>query len=342
MTEIKSSSFSETNKIKTLKLGIIGCGRAAELIYLPALINFNDVEVIGVVDPIEERRELLSKKLNKCTGYNRLTSTLIDEIDAAIIATPPETHVLLASTLLRNNKYVLVEKPLALTMDDCARDLREIERLSKASLMMGFNHRYWQPVVKLREELANANKIVSAQINFTGDYSKWNPVSFRSDALNDLGPHVFDLIRFIFNKKIISISAVSSYRDSFKMKVRIEGDTIIDCYIAHSERTIKSIKVAGDWSKYYIDLGSERLKPDFGTIRKLIDIKDRIKRKILRRTSPIKRSYHLQLADFFDLVRTKNTSVPGLEDGISAIKAIETVQASINKNGKEVYIDETK
>ena len=309
---------------------------------MPALYGFPDIEVIGVVDPFEERRELLSKKFNNCACYNSLVPKLIEEIDAAIITTPPDTHVSLASILLRNNKYVLVEKPLALALDDCTRELIEIERLSKTSLMMGFNHRYWQPAIDLREKLPDENKIISAQINFTGDYSKWNPVSFRSDPLNDLGPHVFDLIRFIFNKEIISISADLINKHSINLKVRVTGDSIINCHIAHSNITKKSIKVIGSLNNYHIELGSERLNPEFGTVRNLLDIKDRIKRKILRRTSPIKRSYQLQLADFFNFIRSNKPAVPGIEDGISAIRAIETVLASINKNGKEVFTDEIK
>lgn len=342
MIKINSPSLTETNKLRTLKIGIIGCGRAAEFIYLPALNSFDDVEVVGVVDPYDERRELLSKKLNNCACYSSLDQKLIDEIDAAIIITPPDTHVALASVLLRNNKYILIEKPLALTMDDCIRELIEIERLSKASLMMGFNHRYWQPAMELREKLSYENKILSAKIIFTGDYSKWDPVSFRSDALNDLGPHVLDLIRSLFNKEIISIQADSFTKNNIDMKVKIAGEIIIGCHIAHSDRTVKRIKVIGGKKNYYLELGSERLNPEFGTTRKLLDIKDRFKRKLLRRTSPIKKSYQLQLAGFFNFVKTNKPAVPGIEDGIAAIKAIATVQESIKRNGKEVFTDEIK
>jgi predicted dehydrogenase len=109
-----------------LKIGLIGCGRAAELIYLPALKRFPDIEITAVIDPIKERRELFSEKFNKCFQHSSLDENFISRIDAAIISSSPDTHITLASTLLKNNKYVLVEKPLALSMNGI-KDLIKIE-----------------------------------------------------------------------------------------------------------------------------------------------------------------------------------------------------------------------
>lgn len=324
-----------------LNLGLIGCGRAAELIYLPALKKFPGVQVAAVIDPVDERRELLSSKFNNCSGFNSVGKTFIDKIDAAIITAPPDNHVSLASVLLDSDKFVLVEKPLALSTNGIE-ELIGKERNSKAKLMMGFNHRYWLPAVKLRENLAGRTKIISVQIIFTGDYSRWNPVSFISDPLNDLGPHVFDLIRFIFQKEIISVKADSAGKKSFDVKVRLNKDLFIDCHIAHSDSTRKSFKIMTSEGSYFLELGSERLSPDHGIKRKFLDINDKIKRKIFGKTSPVKKSFEMQLEDFFNLIKSGKTGCAGIEDGISAILAVNAVYASINNNGKEIFLNEIK
>ena len=102
--EIKNIWNTKLNR--KIKIGIVGCGRAAELIYLPALKKLSDYEVVGVVDPVKERRELLSQKFNNCQLFSEVESNFIAQIDAAIISTPPDTHVPLALLLLKNNKYV--------------------------------------------------------------------------------------------------------------------------------------------------------------------------------------------------------------------------------------------
>jgi len=247
-------------------------------------------EVVGVVDPVKERRELLSQKFNNCLLFSEVESNFIAQIDAAIISTPPDTHVPLVLLLLKNNKYVLVEKPLALSIGGI-KQITELDPSITKLLMMGFNHRYWEPVINLKEKLVDDSRILSAKIIFKGDYSKWNPVSFISDPLNDLGPHVFDLVRYIFNKEIVSISAAFLGPTKLEVKVKMQGDILIHTIIAHSNETAKSFTVVGEKGKYFISLGSERIHPEAGNKRKLLDLKDKIRRKLLRETSPIKKTY---------------------------------------------------
>lgn len=324
-----------------LKIALVGCGRAAELIYLPVVKKFPDVVMSAVVDPVEKRRELISKKFKNCIAYNSLANDFHEQIDAAIIATPPDEHISTASELLRNNKYTLVEKPLALSMNGI-KELIEIESSSKASLMMAFNHRYWQPILDLKDMLSKGNEINSAEIIFTGDYSKWNPISFKSDPLDDLGPHLFDLIRFIFNKEITAISAVSTGKNIFQMKVRIYGNVTINCHLSHLNKTIKLIKVKINNKKYFITLSSVRLGPEQGNMRTFLDFSDMIKRKMMRKTSPIKRTYEIQLKKFFDLIRLNNQANPGIKDGVAAIYAVEVARTSIRQNGKEILLNEIR
>jgi predicted dehydrogenase len=320
---------------------LVGCGKAAELIYLPAIKKFPEIEVTGVVDPIKERRELISSSFNNCYQNGSIDSTFIEKIDAAIISTPPDSHVSASNVLLKNNKYVLVEKPLALSMERI-NDLIKIEEESKASLMMGFNHRYWLPLSNLQNKLSQNIKLKSAEIIFIGDYTSWNPVSFKSDSLNDLGPHVFDLIRFVFNKEIISISARFLGKNDIGLIIRIDDDVLINCRIAHSDKTIKSLDVITEGGNFFVRLGSIRINPEPGNLRKLLNLKDTILRKMLNQTSPIKNSYYIQLNNFINFIKSNKEAMPGIKDGIKALIAAEAAILSLNNSEKEIYLDEIK
>lgn len=324
-----------------IRIGFVGCGRAAELIYLPIVNKLPEIEIKGVIDPIIERRELIAAKIKDCYKSSHIDSSFMDQIDAAIISTPPNSHIPAASGLLKKDKFVLVEKPLALSTNDI-KDLIEVEEASKAFLMMGFNHRNWQPVINLKNKLSQNIKVNSAEIIFIGNYNSWNPISFRGEPLNDLGPHVFDLIRFIFNKKIISISAKFLEKNDLKIKIKLPVNTIISCRIAHLEQTIKSINVFSDKGNFFIKLGSTRINPEPGNLRNILDLKDTILRKISGEISPIKNSYYIQLKNFINYIKSNKTAEPGLEDGVEALIAAEAAGISINKNGKEVYLDEIR
>ncbi len=322
-----------------IKIGLIGCGRAAELIYAPALTKFSDVEVVGAVDPIRERSELLSNKFRDCSFYSSIETKFIEQIDAAIISTPPDSHVELASLMLKNNKHVLVEKPLSLSMDGI-KEFSEIELHSNASLMMGFNHRYWQPITDLKNNLMIDSKIESAEIIFTSDNSKWNPISFTSDPLDDLGPHVFDLIRFIFNKEINSIAVKEKIKNDYQLSACVEGNICVNVRIAFLQQTLKSVSFVTNRKQYHLTIGSERIKEPLVMKRSVVDFYDRIKRKFLRQTSPLKRSYEFQLNNFFESITNKSEPCPGITDGIAAILAGIAARKSLNENGKEIYLNE--
>lgn len=323
----------------SLRIGLIGCGRAAELIYLPVIKKFNDIKVTAIIDPIEERRNFFSNKFKDCYSYNAINRDFINQIDAGIICTPPDSHISLSFELLKNNKHVLVEKPLAPSMDRIKK-LIETESSSQGSLMMGFNHRYWQPVSHLRDTLLRNSKIDFAEIVFTGNYIKWNPVSFKSDPLDDLGPHLFDLIRFIFNKEIIAISAVLIDKNIFQINAKISGEVSIKCHLSHSNKTIKSIKVRSESEIFLVTLSSVRISPQPGNLRAFLDLKDMIQRKLMRQASPIKKTYEIQLKKFFGLIRLNKQANPGIKDGIAAISAVEAARISINKNGEEIFLNE--
>lgn len=330
------NNLLQTNNL--LRIGIIGCGRAAEIIYSHALKKSFDVKVTAVLDPIKERRELLSKNFNYCSTFDSLKPDFFDEIDAGIITSPPDSHISLASELLKRDKYVLVEKPLATSMD-AIKELIKIESTSKASLIMGFNLRYWQPVIQLRERLISNPKINSVEINFAGNYSKWNPVSFVSDPVNDLGSHVFDLIRFLLNKEIISVSANDSEMDQINLEIKMSDTILVHSNLSHSGKSERSIKVISDAGKFFITLNSVRIS-EYNQMRKFLDTRDMIKRKLHREPSPIKSTYETQLGKFFDSIRLNKIPHPGIEDGIKAIVAVEAAYRSVVNHGKEIFLNE--
>lgn len=322
---------------KKIRLGIIGCGKAAEHIYFPILRRDPDFIVTAAADPSDQRRKLAAGNFRGCYVAEYADNKFLSLTDAAIIASPPGYHVKEAAKLLSCSKHVLVEKPLSFNMEGIE-DLKLIEKRSEAKLMMAFNHRYWEPLNTLRGVLKERqSSVVSADINYSGNYSMWNPVSFRSDPLNDLGPHVFDIIRYLFGQEVRSVSAV--LRDDIYHITISLANIEINTTISHSAKTEKIVTVKTKHDSYFITLGSVRISPGPGSIRELIDIKDRIMRKALMRTSPIKETFRKQLKNFHTMCSTGNQTGPDLSDGIAALKGVSAACLSLERK-TEVYLNE--
>lgn len=101
-----------------IKVAIVGCGAIAELGHLPSLAGHPDAEVTVLVDSNPARSRQLAEKFGVPKTQDSVAG-LEALADAAIIATPPSSHLPLSSALMRAGVDVLVEKPLANTHEEC-------------------------------------------------------------------------------------------------------------------------------------------------------------------------------------------------------------------------------
>ena len=110
-----------SNKIKA---ALIGCGMIADT-HLTALLNAG-ANVVGVYDAnLDRAADFAAARGMK--AYNSMDELLSDDITVVSVCTPSGTHALLAETIMEHGKYAIVEKPMALTVEECARII-EVEK----------------------------------------------------------------------------------------------------------------------------------------------------------------------------------------------------------------------
>jgi predicted dehydrogenase len=107
-----------------MKLAIIGCGFVADY-YLATLPLHPELSVLGVMDSVDKRAELLSR-LYGVPKYQRLSDVLEDDqIELVLNLTSVRSHYGVSRAALLAGKHVYTEKPLAMQMDQC-RELVEL------------------------------------------------------------------------------------------------------------------------------------------------------------------------------------------------------------------------
>lgn len=102
-----------------VNVGVVGCGVVATAYYLPYLMSMDNAELVAVCDRDEARAEACKRLFEAKEAY-RDYDEMIEraDIDAVLILTAPGTHVPFTLRAVEAGKHVLIQKPMALNMED--------------------------------------------------------------------------------------------------------------------------------------------------------------------------------------------------------------------------------
>jgi predicted dehydrogenase len=148
----------------TVRLAVVGCGAIAHW-HLDAIERTGvPVEVTAAIDPAEDNARRVADRTG-ATGYASLADALAGRrFDAALIAVPHHLHEPLATDALDAGLHVLLEKPLAPTLDACDRILAAADRAGTV-FMVAENAQYWPEVLTVRSLIAGGaiGEVVTAR-----------------------------------------------------------------------------------------------------------------------------------------------------------------------------------
>jgi predicted dehydrogenase len=148
--------LAEADRSNDLRVAVVGLGWVGTHRHLPWLRRTRGVCVVGVVDHSTGRVERALARFGSVEGAvaeGPEGVPWLSDVDAVTIATPPATHHPLARAYLKAGKDVLLEKPMALTVDD-SRDLVEVAENAGRMLAVVHNFQFARSVVRLRRMLA--------------------------------------------------------------------------------------------------------------------------------------------------------------------------------------------
>ena len=209
-----------------MKIGIIGCGKIAQVRHIPEYAANPDAELAGYYDFVQERAEGLAKQYGG-RAYRSLEELLADpQIDAVSVCVANHAHAEVTIAALRAGKHVLCEKPMAITMEECVQMVAEADTAGK-KLMIGQNQRLAKAHVKAKE-LLNAG-LIGDVITFKTCFGHSGPDNWSVDsgtanwffdknrsafgAMADLGVHKTDLIQYLLGSNVAQVQAVITTLD---------------------------------------------------------------------------------------------------------------------------------
>jgi predicted dehydrogenase len=124
--------------MEAVRIGVVGCGNVLEVGYMPIIDRLRSQELAELVmacDVREEMRQLVEERFHVArftTDYHKLLESR--DVDLVLVLTDMPSHGPISQQALEAGKHVLVEKPMAVTLEQ-AKELVETSRRSHGYLV---------------------------------------------------------------------------------------------------------------------------------------------------------------------------------------------------------------
>lgn len=200
-------------------LGVAGLGRAFVLM-LPTFRNDPRVKLVAAAAPREESRDAFRAEFGG-TGYATVEELAADPaVEAVYIATPHQMHADHVAAVAAAGKHILVDKPLAVTLDDADR-MVGAAKAAGVHLIVGPSHSFDPPVLRARQIIDSgelgAVRMVHA-FNYTDFlYRPRRPEELRTEegggVLFSQGIHQIDIVRLLCGGLARGVTAMTGAWD---------------------------------------------------------------------------------------------------------------------------------
>ena len=209
-----------------IKVGIIGCGKIAQVRHIPEYAANPDAQVYGFYDINQARAEALAAQYGG-KAYASYEELLADpEIVAVSVCAANHAHAEITIAALKAGKHVLCEKPMAVTLEECEEMVAAAKESGKY-LMIGQNQRLAKAHAKAKELIEQG--AIGKVLTFRTIFGHGGPETWSIDpgsnvwffdktkaamgAMADLGIHKTDMIQYVLGTKIVKTQAVLTTLD---------------------------------------------------------------------------------------------------------------------------------
>jgi len=204
---------------RRLRLGVAGLGRAFTLM-LPTLASDSRIELVAGADPRPEARRRFAADFGART-YASVEGLCSDaNAEGLYVATPHEHHAAHVALAASAGKHVLVEKPMAVTLEEC-RGMIDAAARAGVHLIVGHSHSFDRPILRTRELIASgafgALRMIHAQYYTDFLYRPRRPEELDTarggGVVFSQGAHQVDIVRLLAGGRVRAVRALTGAWD---------------------------------------------------------------------------------------------------------------------------------
>lgn len=349
-----------------MNVGVVGCGRVTRLRHLPALDRLPGANTVALADVDAVRLDALAGEHRVARRYRSHQELIADpQVEAVAVCVPASLHADVAVEALEAGKHVLIEKPLALGLDDAER-VRDAASRSPATVMVALNLRWHRLVRRARDVVAAGllGELEAVRTAFTSSFdyrATARPWRFRREsgggAVAEMGPHHLDLWRFLTGLEVTEVFASSRSREDDDETAVVSGvlagGVRAETLVSQRSTNVNELELFGElgWvrvSCYRYDGFELQLGRGFGG-----DVRQRLRGlgraavelpafvRGVRGRSDYVESYAAEWRHFVEAASSGAPPDPGLEDGIRNVEVLVAALESLDA-GRPVRIEDVR
>ena len=341
--------MKETVQIGIVGAGIMGTTHARIYSELPG------ARLVGIADVDLGKAEALAAKypgVKAFQDYHKLLD--IDELDVLHVATPDFLHKEPVVDGLKAGKHILVEKPMATTVED-AREIVKISEDTGKHVMVNYTHRWAAPYAKTRQLVKDGTIGDAVMVYARKNDRIWAATEMMSwtaktSSASYLSTHDIDLVLWWLDTDIESVYALGvkgvlaargiDTEDAIQALVRFKNGaigTFESCWVLPNTMpttTDSFIEIVGQKGTIHVDRIHEGLKLatqsayEFPKLSMNLEIDGRLRGGVPS-----------CLENLVESIRRGEAPQPDSRNGLKIVKVSNAIQLSI-KRREAVYIEE--
>jgi predicted dehydrogenase len=336
-----------------IRVGAVGCGYWGPNVIrnLDAVPGF---ELAWVCDADPGRLQPVASRYPSARATPRIGDVLADaSVDAVYLATPVSSHYALARKALLQGKHVLIEKPLATTLEQ-AQELAELAAARELTLMVGHTFVFSPPVRKVKDLIDGGTVGPIYYVETT----RVNLGLFQKDVsvLWDLGPHDLSILMYWLDEVPTVVSArgrsylgealedvafltlefpsgiLAQVQISWLAPSKLRRTSIVGrqrMIVYDDLEPVEKVKI--------FDRGVDRQPASFGEFQLTYRSGDILSPR-LDTTEPL----YLECQHFLECIRTRRPPDTSARSGIDVVRVIQAAERSLRRGGapQRVYFED--
>src|SRR5438874_8831175 len=297
-----------------MRVGIVGTGSLGR-VHARILTEMPEASVAGFVDPRDDAASEVTSTLNLKRFAS--VSELAREIDACVVATPTSSHLAVASELLESGVDVLVEKPIAATVED-AQTLIDIAKKKSRILQVGHVERYNPAITAVADHLGPVRYFEAERLGV------FVTRSLDVDVLLDLMIHDINLVLSLLRQEVVDIRAVgvpvlTDKVDITNVRLELANGGVANLTASRvSQDRVRKVRFFGSDSYISVDTKEQEVKG-----YKLVERSIRPLEIIVEKKEPLR----AELESFIECVRERKRPIVSGEDGRDAVALATRIAA---------------
>ncbi|HEV7366885.1 MAG TPA: Gfo/Idh/MocA family oxidoreductase [Gemmatimonadales bacterium] len=333
---------------KKVRYAVVGLGHIAQVAVLPAFAHAQNSELVALISDDPEKLGQLGRryKVKGRFSYDQFEEGLRSAaVDAVYITLPNHLHREYAERAARAGVHVLVEKPMAVTEDDCISMIR-VARENDVKLMVAY---------RLHFEEANLRAIDLVQSGRLGDARlfdsvftmtvkegdiRLNPRELGGGTLYDIGIYCINAVRNLFGAEPMEVVAFSANNgdprflqceESTSAILRFPGRERLASFTCSFNATdVSTYRVVGNKGELVMDPAFEYAEP----LKQRMTINGRTR----QRTFPKRDQFAPELVSFSECILTGAVPEPSGLEGLADVRVIRALYRSAD-TGQPVMLE---